>query len=246
MEVHSHTHTYPDSHRDLRKKWTHYLWEFLMLFLAVFCGFLAENLREHKVEKQRAKQYIISFYNDLASDTAEFSLVMEEFTASLRALENSEACYNAIKEDQNSSDCLEDLFKHTDGFTDLISSDQTLQQLKNAGNFRLLDHEDTDSILLYDKMIRAYVKEETTSMQESQYNLRNMIYTVRNYEWTLPQGKKARPSILFQDNKELLNKYFNSLNAYAGRRGSLIRQLITLNKKANGLIRYFKTKYHLH
>jgi len=36
MEVHSHAHTD-------RKKWTHYLWEFLMLFLAVFCGFLAEK-----------------------------------------------------------------------------------------------------------------------------------------------------------------------------------------------------------
>ena len=32
MEVHAHAHT-------ARKKWTHYLWEFLMLFLAVFCGF---------------------------------------------------------------------------------------------------------------------------------------------------------------------------------------------------------------
>jgi hypothetical protein len=30
MEVHAHAHT-------ARKKWTHYLWEFLMLFLAVFC-----------------------------------------------------------------------------------------------------------------------------------------------------------------------------------------------------------------
>ena len=37
MEVHHHGHTE-------RKKWTHYLWEFLMLFLAVFAGFLAENL----------------------------------------------------------------------------------------------------------------------------------------------------------------------------------------------------------
>ena len=35
MEVHAHTHTVdPDSHRG-RKKWTHYLWEFLMLFLAL-------------------------------------------------------------------------------------------------------------------------------------------------------------------------------------------------------------------
>ena len=30
MEVHAHTHT-------ARKKWTHYFWEFLMLFPAVFC-----------------------------------------------------------------------------------------------------------------------------------------------------------------------------------------------------------------
>ena len=42
MEVHAHTHTE-------KKKFTHYLWEFLMLFLAVFCGFLAENFREHKI-----------------------------------------------------------------------------------------------------------------------------------------------------------------------------------------------------
>jgi len=45
MEVHRHAHTD-------RKKWTHYLWEFLMLFLAVFCGFLAENQREMMKRKQ--------------------------------------------------------------------------------------------------------------------------------------------------------------------------------------------------
>ncbi len=58
MEVHHHSHT-PDSHRE-RKKWTHYFWEFLMLFLAVFCGFLAENQREHMVEHKREKQYMQS------------------------------------------------------------------------------------------------------------------------------------------------------------------------------------------
>jgi len=55
MEVHHNTHTE-------RKKFTHYLWEFLMLFLAVFCGFLAENFREHQVEKNRATQYMLSLY----------------------------------------------------------------------------------------------------------------------------------------------------------------------------------------
>jgi hypothetical protein len=68
MEVHAHTHTE-------RKKWIHYLWEFLMLFLAVFCGFLAENFREHKVEQQRAKELAISFYNELKRDSATIQTV---------------------------------------------------------------------------------------------------------------------------------------------------------------------------
>src|SRR6478735_2479053 len=63
MEVHAHTPT-------ARKKWTHYLWEFLMLFLAVFCGFLAENQREHMVEHQREKKYIISLIKDVELDLA--------------------------------------------------------------------------------------------------------------------------------------------------------------------------------
>ena len=53
MEVHAHTHT-------ARKKWTHYFWEFLMLFFAVFCGFLAENQREHLIEHKREKVYMVS------------------------------------------------------------------------------------------------------------------------------------------------------------------------------------------
>jgi hypothetical protein len=65
MEVHAHTHTTdPDSHRG-RKKWSHYFREFLMLFLAVFSGFLAEYQLEHKIEKERGKEYILSFYYDL-------------------------------------------------------------------------------------------------------------------------------------------------------------------------------------
>src|SRR6187200_2616349 len=63
MEVHHHSHT-------ARKKWTHYFWEFLMLFLAVFCGFLAENLREHQVEHKRTARYAKQFINEIELDTS--------------------------------------------------------------------------------------------------------------------------------------------------------------------------------
>ena len=62
MEVHHHAHT-PG------KKWTHYFWEFLMLFLAVFCGFLAEYQLEHKIESDRAKELARSFYDELENDS---------------------------------------------------------------------------------------------------------------------------------------------------------------------------------
>src|SRR5687768_18151513 len=66
MEVHAHTHT-------PRKKWTHYFWEFLMLFLAVTLGFLVENEREHYIEKKRAKEYAKLLADDLSFDIAELN-----------------------------------------------------------------------------------------------------------------------------------------------------------------------------
>src|SRR2546430_948566 len=63
-------HLHPDSHRDHKKKWTEYLLEFFMLFLAVFLGFLAENWREHIAETSREKEYVGSFIEDLKLDTA--------------------------------------------------------------------------------------------------------------------------------------------------------------------------------
>jgi hypothetical protein len=62
MEVHHHPHLE-------KKKITHYLWEFLMLFLAVFCGFLAENIREHKVENERATELAKNLYKETYADS---------------------------------------------------------------------------------------------------------------------------------------------------------------------------------
>jgi hypothetical protein len=44
--------------------------QFLILFLVVFCGFLAENYRDYKVEREIGKQYVVSFREDICKDTA--------------------------------------------------------------------------------------------------------------------------------------------------------------------------------
>ena len=63
MEVH-HPH-----HLTHKKKWSEYIIEFVMLFAAVFLGFIAENIREHAVEQNRAKEFSASLVQDLQSDT---------------------------------------------------------------------------------------------------------------------------------------------------------------------------------
>jgi len=72
METHAH-----HLHKAPGQGWKHYLFEFLMLFIAVFCGFLAENWREHILDGKREKQYIKSFYEDLTADEHDLQLNIE-------------------------------------------------------------------------------------------------------------------------------------------------------------------------
>jgi hypothetical protein len=64
MEVHKHPH-----HVMHKKKWTEYLLEFFMLFLAVFLGFIAENIREHIAETNHAKELAKNFFEEVRNDS---------------------------------------------------------------------------------------------------------------------------------------------------------------------------------
>ena len=64
-----------DTHADHLHKisghgWRHYFFEFFMLFLAVFCGFLAENLREGIINRETEKRNMETMVANLKSDTA--------------------------------------------------------------------------------------------------------------------------------------------------------------------------------
>jgi len=59
-----------------------------MLFLAVFCGFFAENLREHYIEHQREKKYIRPIVRDLTIDTTWMNTYLHDQQASIDALDS--------------------------------------------------------------------------------------------------------------------------------------------------------------
>jgi hypothetical protein len=65
MEVHHHSH-HP-------KKWKEYISEFLMLFLAVTLGFLAENVREEQIIEHQTESVIAQLRLELMQDTTQLS-----------------------------------------------------------------------------------------------------------------------------------------------------------------------------
>jgi hypothetical protein len=134
MEVHKHPH-----HVTHKKKWGEYLLEFFMLFLAVFLGFVAENIREHSVEKEKEKHYIESLVNDLRSDTSEMSYILTNQRYDIAEMDS--ALSIPISRLHNIS--IQDTFYHH--FVYFYSwvfiffqHDNTLSQLKNAGGFSVL------------------------------------------------------------------------------------------------------------
>jgi hypothetical protein len=163
MEVHAHAHTE-------RKKWTHYLWEFLMLFLAVFCGFLAENQREHMVEHQREKKYIVSLIKDVELDIASL-----ENSYKLRKVQLSyfDSLTKLLKQDYKNQ--MNDLYfysRHISRSTLFRYHDRTILQLKNSGNLRLIRNTDAaDSITVYDNEAVKTVLVQQDSEEELRQNI---------------------------------------------------------------------------
>ncbi|MES1215238.1 MAG: hypothetical protein ABUT20_06970 [Bacteroidota bacterium] len=238
MEVHAHSHT-------ARKKWTHYLWEFLMLFLAVFCGFLAEYQLEHKIEKERGRQYILSFYQDLKKDTAAFSLIIKSYEQKLNDLEDRKSCYKALKKNIQDEACLIGLVANSEKFTDLVYTEGTLQQLKNAGGLRLLNKNDADSILEYDNLLRTYIKHESTGFQDVQNSIRTVLQSIVNYDYIIDTANNSPAAFLYTKNPELINRYFNLLESYVIRCKWNLEDMEQIKIKATNLIGYFKRKYDL-
>src|SRR5436189_4482450 len=141
MEVHAHTHT-------ARKKWTHYLWEFLMLFLAVFCGLLEKYQLEHKIEKDREKQYISSLYEDLKENDKMFSQVLILQKIRIDRMDSMINILNHPESIRGNEGLLYYFARVSPRLQTLTVNNRTFEQLKNSGNFRLIRKIETSNRIM--------------------------------------------------------------------------------------------------
>jgi hypothetical protein len=247
MEVHAHTHTE-------RKKWTHYFWEFLMLFLAVFCGFLAENFREHQVEHQREKQYMQSLLSDLSADTTVLSSGVPLKLKRIGAIDSVFVFFNEHPDAKTISGHLFRTIRRTNFDARFIRNIITINQLKNAGGMRLVRNKQiADSISSYDQRC------EVTTLYNDFYVVNSQIGN-RQFEKLFNAGdllplyiSNTSPgiianipdSVIIRINTAELNEQLNFMmleKAYARQE---IDRYFEIKERAIRLMQLIKNDYHL-
>ena len=250
MEVHHHSHT-------ARKKWTHYLWEFLMLFLAVFCGFLAENQREHFVEHQREKKLMESLYEDLKKDTADF---INDRTWWNNAITRIDIIRMEIERPGSERNLLL-LYRKAGGMRSYNSfqyHDRTIQQLKNGGNFRLVRNKAiADSLIDYDVYILTALKDieaqsnaiylQVNFMQDKIFNSKYFPALSNHPGFLLDSVFKIEPVVfdLAMVQKTDLMQYYNHLEFYRRISSYRIGAMKFFCGRAMMLIELLEKEYHL-
>ncbi len=206
MEVHHHAH-----HDHGKKTWKSYFWEFFMLFLAVFCGFLAELQLEHYIENQREKKYVSHLMLDLSKDSINLNKYLEDNQKRMRRIDSLLQILIKNETSKKGND-LYYLARQLVRAPNYFPSDASILQLKYSGNFRLIhDANIVKQIGTYENQTRQllYVLEEwrdvNSSYRESlEYIFNGMVF----YNMLDSNNSIVKPN----SNPQLLNNKLENLN----------------------------------
>ena len=219
MEVHHHSH-HP-------KKWKEYITEFLMLFLAVSLGFMAENIREHQIEKHREISYLKNVHEDLQLDIKSMENVINQNTIRLKVMDTLFLALN------NNTITNEDLYYYIRNLAlraTFESSHVGLDQIKSAGGLRMAKNKEIIiGIQEYERMLDATLKMEVVRegmLEQARFKMATVFDPIIQYEmmkgqryqgntWTrFKRPKKA--DAMIENNpvgfKELLNLVLQGSN----------------------------------
>lgn len=211
MEVHHH----PDLHHK-KKKFSEYFLEFLMIFLAVSMGFIAENLREGRSEHHKEREYIKGLIKDLSQDTANLRVYIDMNQTKIAGIDT----LLSLSGQDIATPANRQLFyrccrKYMNSVAFFKNADITLAQLRSTGGYRLIQKNNVASkIAGYEQNTsRLYMQEQTYEKglfyaEETLFELIDM--TVYNdpayFNGKQPTGKELPPVL---NDAQKLKIYFN-------------------------------------
>ncbi|MBS1619999.1 MAG: hypothetical protein JST10_04870 [Bacteroidetes bacterium] len=247
MEVHAHTHTE-------RKRFKHYLFEFFMLFLAVFCGFLAENFREHQVDRQRGQKYIESMITDLKKDTTDFPQIIDYNIKKVGGMDSLATLLDKPMLTEEDEKQLYVLNKnYASSISPMIWNDGTYHQLLTSGNFRLISKRTTDSIMNYYGQPKDNALGQESILEDA--TKRAYFFSEKIFDRSYPNFTITKDGNIskepFPDKIHLLTKEKKELKEYSqmvrtamGVTAQYISNLIDMNKLSKNLLIFLTNEYH--
>ena len=234
MEVHTH-----HLHKAAGKKIWHYFFEFLMLFLAVFSGFIAENWRESLQEHRREKEYIHSIVEDIKSDTLQSAEVLTKLKGISSGIDSVLVALSSPEIISNSNNAYL-LWSRILGLDVFVSNDRTIEQLKNSGDLRLIRIKAvSDSIMKYDQTLKKY-----NVQSDLMYSaLRDLTSYSQLFDFIQLAKNSNSPVPLTEEGIKLLNKAYANLQLWNKGLIGLISWLETIHKEGAALVTFIQTQY---
>jgi hypothetical protein len=245
MEVHHHP-------KVEKKNFKEYFLEFLMIFLAVTMGFIAENLRENVSNHEKELNYMKGFEQDLKEDTTEMSVI---FFKQYFLLNQMDSALSIPVERLNNINTQDTFYHHYVYFYSLLSvftpHDNTLTQLRNAGGFSVIRQKDVlDSIgelnLYYLNLLKS---------DDDYYNTYYLRVTDAGakvikcpaFIVTLYDNVKIpnNPEVFISNNMPLLQELYSYINMEKGQLMQCLDRETVYRDKAVRLIDYINKKYKL-
>lgn len=248
MEVHHHA-----SHSPKKRGWKTYFWEFVMLFLAVFCGSLAEYQLEHKIERDRESQYIKSLLVDLAADTTNLGKAISKFNTYEQRLDTVLTRFDNLSVGFDL--VLFNNLAQIAGYVDFINTDRTMQQLKNSGAMRLVVNlKAANAIMDYDSQMRHLMNTGQPIIKDLLLRdllpilFRTVDFKAVNYDLihkSEAELKRENKTFLLQNDRAKLGEFNNYLQCYKALCSSIKEDERDLKKQAAQLLVLLKKEYDL-
>ncbi len=261
MEVHHHPRVETRSFKE-------YLLEGVMIFLAVTLGFFAESIRERISERGKEKEYIINIKKDLVADTANLRIWIPSVFNKIHDFDSLISFLQSPGNTNRGSDMYYYARFSTRSRT-FEASNNTIIELKNSGNFRLISNQKVlNSLTGFQKIIDNYINLSAIDVKEAElsYPLLGNLFDASVFNSMVKLDERG--SVFTSDanigmsgmsniekpagNPQLRNRNQDTINLLIfyihERKSSFIgelRLLLEQKKEAIALIELINKEYHL-
>jgi len=223
-----------------------------MLFLAVFCGFLAENYRETLVNKEKAHHYIQNMVADLKADTADLNFAIYYQQLWSNHLDSAlQLPIDRMKNVNTQDTFCYHFLPYYCWMQPFIQNDNTITQLK-AGGFNLIRNEKViDSINLVYNFYRGvqfatdYNNTCYWDIARKAQELMELQVPPKTIEENIPKQVHQNKETFFQYDKSAIHQLYSMIKNAKGSLETTILEEQLYRDKVERLLIYLQKEYHL-